>query len=89
MFNNLSFFLNELFFVFSKNIYLFIFLFLAALGLSCGTRDLCWGMRDLLRTACGLLGLLSSCSARASLQLWCVGILSLVVACRLQGVWAL
>ena len=45
---------------FKKNYYLF-YLFLAALGLSCGTRDL---------------------------LLWHVGF-SLVVACSLQGTWAL
>ena len=33
--------------IFFLNIYLFIFIYLAALGLSCGTWDLCCGMWDL------------------------------------------
>ena len=53
-------------------LFILLLLFLAAWGLSCGTRDLCWGMRDLFHYA--------TPSAQVSLQLRCTGF-SLVVAC--------
>ena len=62
-----------------KNIFIYLFIYLAASGLSCGTGDLFVG-------ACGLLvaarGSVSSCSAHAH-QLQHES--SLVVACRLSS----
>ena len=49
-------------------IYLFIYLFMAASGFSCGTRDLRWGVRDLLLQRAVfivVLGLLSSYGVQA------------------------
>ena len=66
--------------------YLFIYLFLAASGLSCSTRDFHCGMQDLsLRcedfSLVAVRGLLSSCGVQV--------FSSLVVAGGLQDAWAL
>ena len=55
-------------FLYLKIYLLFMYLFLAVSGLSCSTRDLCWGVQDLSLWR-GLLvvvhGLLSSCRVQA------------------------